>query len=419
MSAPAAAVYVDLEAETYLTGFLWISSGRGGSSTATFRYAESWLQHPGRFAIDPLLDLTSAGSFHKDRLFGAIADSAPDRWGRTLLARDERLRAKEERRAVRTLFDIDYVLGVSDVTRQGALRFALAEGGEFLAPPDEAAIPPLVELPLLQAAAQGFLKDPDSVEDLRVLLAPGSSLGGARPKASICGTDGKLSIAKFSRDHDTYSVGAWEHLALELARDAGIDSAVSELHVIDDRDVLLLPRFDRKGELRIPFLSAMSLVDAVDGESRSYLEIAEVIQRFGSAARNDLRELWRRMAFNVLISNTDDHLRNHGFLYDGEGGWSLSPAYDLNPVPVQIKPRFLSTAIGENPEDTTASLELAIEVAPFFDMEEEESRAIAHEIASVTVDWAERAKAMGIEGSEIDFMSSAFEHEDLSLALGS
>lgn len=419
MSTPDVVIYVDLDGRTHLAGFLWIASGRGASQTATFRYAESWLEHPNRFAIDPLLDITSAGPFHKDRLFGALADSAPDRWGRTLMARAERLRAKEEGRARRALFDIDYVLGVSDLTRQGALRFTLAEGGDFLATPDEAAIPPLVELPRLLAAAQGFLDDPDSAENLWILLRPGSSLGGARPKASIRGTGGRLAIAKFPRDNDTYSVGAWEHLALELARDAGIDAAASELLSIDDRHVLLLPRFDRDGEVRTPFLSAMSLLDAVDQESRSYLEIAEVIRRFGAAARSDLRELWRRLVFNVLASNSDDHLRNHGFLYDGEGGWRLSPAYDLNPVPVEVKPRFLSTAIGEDPDDTSASLELAFEVAHYFDMEDDEARAIAHEVANVTAHWAERARAIGIAGSEIDLMASAFEHEDLDLALGS
>lgn len=419
MSAADVAIYIDLDGETHLTGLLWLATGRRGASTATFRYAESWLEHPSRFAIDPLLDITSAGSFHKDRLFGALADSAPDRWGRTLMARAERLRAREEGRTVRTLLDIDYVLGVSDLTRQGALRFALAEGGEFLAPPEAAAIPPLVELPRLLAAAQGFLDDPDSIEDLRILLAPGSSLGGARPKASVRGSDGRLKIAKFPRDADTYSVGAWEHLALELAGDAGIDTAEAELCSMGDREVLLLPRFDRRGEIRVPFLSAMSLLDAVDGESRSYLEIAEVIRRIGAAARSDLRELWRRLVFNVLVSNTDDHLRNHGFLYAGEGGWRLSPAYDLNPVPAEIKPRFLSTAIGEDPNDTSASLDLAFEVAPYFDMEEDEARAVAREIADVTVHWAERARSNSIPGPEIDLMSSAFEHEDLDAALGS
>jgi len=419
MSAPEVFVYTDLGSETYLVGFLWIKETRRGTTASTFQYADSWMDFKASFATDPLLSLTSPGSFHKDRLFGAIADSAPDRWGRTLMARGERLRAKEEGRAPRHLRDIDYVLGVSDLTRQGALRFTLAEGEEFLAPPEKAAAPPIVELPKLMAAAQGFLDDPDSERELKILLAPGSSLGGARPKASVIGEGGRLSLAKFPKKDDPYSVAAWEHLALDLARDAGIRTAESELLSIEGQGVILLPRFDRDGLVRIPFLSAMSVLDGVDQEARSYLEIAEVIRRFGSSARSDLREIWRRMAFNVLISNTDDHLRNHGFLYAGEGGWTLSPAYDINPVPAQIKPRFLSTAIGENPEDTSASLALALEVAEHFDMEAAEARALAREVAEVTRHWSDRARAMGIQDSEIDLMASAFEHEDLTLALES
>jgi len=418
MSTPDVVIYVNLDGETHLVGFLWIGTGRRGTLMATFHYADSWLEYGSAFAVDPLLDLTSGGVFHKSRLFGAIADSAPDRWGRTLMARAERLRADEEGRARRTLREIDYVLGVSDLTRQGALRFALSEGDDFLATPDQAAVPPLIELQRLMAAAQGFLDDQDSADHLRILLATGSSLGGARPKASVVDGTGRLAIAKFPKHDDPYSVNAWEQLALDLARDAGIQTSESELLSVDDRDVILLRRFDRDGDVRTPFLSAMSMVDAVDREARSYLEIAEVIRRFGASTRHDLRELWRRMAFNVLISNTDDHLRNHGFMYAGQGGWRLAPAYDLNPVPVEIKPRFLSTAIGEDPRDTSASLELALEVAAYFDMEDDEARAIAREVADVTVHWAERARAMGIDGPEIDLMTSAFEHGDLDLALG-
>ena len=417
MSTPDVVIYVDLYGETHLVGFLWVSIGRGGSLAATFHYADAWLEHGDAFAIDPLLDLSSGG-FHKNRLFGAIGDSAPDRWGRTLMARAERFTAEDEGRARRTLREIDYVLGVSDLTRQGALRFARSEGDDFLAPPDQAAVPPLVELPKLMAAAQGFLDNPDSADDLRILLAPGSSLGGARPKASVVASDGGLAIAKFPKNDDPYSVNAWEQLTLELARDAGIRTAESELLSIDGHDVILLKRFDRDGGVRVPFLSAMSMLDAVDGEARSYLEIAEVLRRFGASTRRDLGELWRRMVFHVLVSNTDDHLRNHGFMYTGRGSWCLSPVYDLNPVPVEIKPRFLSTAIGEDPHDTSASLEPAFEVAAYFDLEDDEARAVAHEVADVTVHWGDRAKAAGISGSEIDLMRSAFEHADLDLALG-
>jgi len=418
MNGADAFIYVDHDGETRLVGSLWINTDRRATMSCTFRYAESWVEYGNSFAIDPWLDLSSGGPFHKGRLFGAIGDSAPDRWGRTLIARSERMRARKQGQAPRYLNDLDYVLAVSDLTRHGALRFSLTQGGEFLATPDSAEVPPLLALPQLMAAAQGFLDNPDSEEDLRILLAPGSSLGGARPKASVIDDDGRLSIAKFPKNDDSYSVSAWEHLALQLALAAGMLAAESRLLSIDGRDVILLPRFDREGSSRIPFLSAMSAMDAVDRESRSYLEIAETLRRFGASTRSDLRELWRRIVFNVLISNTDDHLRNHGLLYAGSGGWCLSPAYDLNPVPADIRPRFLATAIGVDPEDTTASLELAFEVAGYFDMEEEEARTIAREVAEVTRHWADRAHAVGIQRSEIDIMTSAFEHEDLDLALG-
>jgi len=417
MSAPDVLVHTELDGVTYEVGNLWIRGSRRGTFGATFQYLDAWLEKKDAFAVDPLLPLVSPGPFHKERLFGAIADSAPDRWGRTLMARAERLRARQENRAPRHLREIDYVLGVADVARQGALRFSYADGEAFLAEDSEAAAPPVVDLPRLLAAAQGFLDNPDSVEDLRILLAPGSSLGGARPKASVKDNEGHLSIAKFPKKGDLYSVGAWEHLALTVAREAGIRVAESALLSVEGQDVILLNRFDRDGQRRTPFLSAMSLLDGVDQEPRSYLEIAEVIRRFGAHARADLSELWRRMLFNILVSNTDDHLRNHGFLYAGRGGWTLSPAYDLNPVPVEVKPRFLSTAIGEDPNDTSASLLLALEAAEYFDLSQEEARSMAVQVAQATRQWADRAQSLGIRGTEIDLMASAFDHDDLALAL--
>ncbi len=417
MSTPDALVHIELDGVTYPVGNLWIRGSRRGTFGATFQYLDAWLEKKDAFAVDPLLPLVSPGPFHKERLFGAIGDSAPDRWGKTLMARAERLRARQENSAPRYLREIDYVLRVSDVARQGALRFSHADGGVFLADDSMAAVPPVVDLPRLLAASQGFLDDPDSEEDLRILLAPGSSLGGARPKASVRDNEGNLSIAKFPKKDDQYSVGAWEHLALTMAQEAGIRVAESALLFVEGQEVILLNRFDRDGEMRTPFLSAMSLLDGVDQEPRSYLEIAEVIRRFGAQARADLSELWRRMAFNILVSNTDDHLRNHGFLYAGRGGWALSPAYDLNPVPVEVKPRFLSTAIGEDPNDMSASLLLALEVAEYFDLSDEEARSTAAQVAQVTGQWADRAHALGIRGTEVDRMSSAFYHDDLALAL--
>jgi serine/threonine-protein kinase HipA len=417
MSAPDVLVHTEMDGEAHLVGYLWIRESRRGTFGATFQYADAWLDSKEAFAVDPLLPIVSPGPYHKERLFGAIADSAPDRWGRTLMGRAERSRAKREGRTPRHLREIDYVLGVADIARQGALRFSQTEGGAFLAPDSDAAVPPMVDLPRLLGAAQGFLDDPDNEEDLRLLLVPGSSLGGARPKASVRDNKGHLSIAKFPKRDDLYSVGAWEHLALTMAEEAGIRVAKSALMSVEGQDIILLNRFDRDGERRTPFLSAMSMLDGVDQESRSYLEIAEAIRRFGAQTRDDLAELWRRMVFNILISNTDDHLRNHGFLYAGRGGWGLSPAYDVNPVPVEVKPRFLSTAVGEDPNDTSASLALALEVAKYFHLSEEEARHTALQVGQVTRQWADRAQSMGIRGTEVDFMSSAFEHDDLILAL--
>ena len=418
MTAPDAVVYIHLEGANHLAGVLWVVPNRRGQAPATFHYSEAWMQNPLRFALDPELEPATGPRFNKERLFGAIADSAPDRWGRTLMARAERHRATQEGRRPRTLVEMDYVLGVADTTRQGALRFALTEGGEFLERPKDDPVPPVIDLPRLMAAAEGFLDDPSNEEFLSILLAPGSSLGGARPKASVIDGAGRLSIAKFPKEDDTVSINAWEHVTLGMARAAGIRTADSELIEVDGKRVILLPRFDRDGEERIHFLSAMTMVDATDQESRSYLEVAEVIQRVGSSTRDDLRELFRRIVFTVLVSNTDDHLRNHGFLYAGQGGWTLSPAYDINPTPDQGQTRFLSTAIGVDPEDTTASLDIAFEVAEYFDLDDGEARGIAAEVADVTRTWADRATAARIPAHEIDAMRSSFEHEDLDIATG-
>ena len=417
MSVPTAHVYVDLGGVSRLTGHLFVSSSRG-RETATFVYAPEWIAARDRFALQPALEI-SPGPYYTApgrTIFGALGDSAPDRWGQTLLRREERARAKAEGRTPRTLRDIDFLLGVTDSIRQGALRFSATAGGPFLAPERPNGVPPLVELPRLLGATERFLADEESAEDLSLLLAPGSSLGGARPKASVRGGSGDLLIAKFPKPDDEYRVVAWEAVALHLAAKAGIPVTRHRFDSIAGRDVLLVSRFDRRSAERVPFLSAMSMLDAVDGEARSYPEIADAIRMHGAAAREDLPGLWRRIVFTVLISNTDDHLRNHGFLYQGPEGWRLSPAYDLNPVPVDVKPRILSTAIGID-EDPTASLEIAMEVADLFDLKAPVAREIAAEVARAVSQWRHVAARMGIAQKEIERMESAFEHQDLAGAL--
>jgi serine/threonine-protein kinase HipA len=304
---------------------------------------------------------------------------------------------------------------VDDEARLGALRFAVHEGGPFLAAHGAERIPPLIELPRLLSAADHVAEDSDSDEDLRLLLAPGSSLGGARPKASVRDRDGCLAIAKFPNKGDEVNVVLWEAVGLTLAEKAGILTPEWRIETVAGRQVLLLRRFDREPAARIPFLSAMSMLGAKDNETRSYLEFVDVLRQYGAAAKVDMEALWRRVVFNILISNTDDHLRNHGFLYAGPTGWRLAPAYDLNPVPVDIKPRVLSTAV--DLDDPTASLELAYAVARYFELKAADARKIAHEVGVSVATWRSEASRLGLSGREIDRMASAFEHPDLKSAV--
>jgi len=406
-------VYVDLDNKPHLVGRLWARSSKGRES-ATFEYDAAWLKHPSRFALEPALVL-SHGQHHTAagrRLFGAIGDSAPDRWGRVLIQRDERRKAREANREPRTLNEVDYLIAVGDIARQGALRFTEAEGGPFLAAGVQ--IPPLVRLSALLNASLRISADGGSDEDLKLLLAPGSSLGGARPKASVLDTGGALSIAKFPHPADVIPVIPWEAVALTLAAKAGIPTPAWRLEKIVDREVLLLRRFDRMNEQRVPFLSALSMLDAEDNEQRSYLEIADALRRYGAKPEDDCAQLWRRIVFNILVSNSDDHLRNHGFLYKA-GGWCLAPAYDLNPVPVDIKPRVLTTAIDE--ADGTASLDLAYQVAEHFGLKPDKAQAITLEVGAAVKNWRTVAKGVHLSGAEIDRMASAFEHAELQKAI--
>jgi serine/threonine-protein kinase HipA len=374
-------VYVDLEGAPHFVGLLWARS-RKGKESATFEYDRSWIKSSARFALEPALML-SHGPQHTTvgrRIFGAVGDSAPDRWGRLLIQREERRKAREERRAPRSLGEADYLLGVSDFARQGALRFAEVEGGPFLA--TGLRIPPLVRLPALLNAALHITEDGGSDEDLKLLLAPGSSLGGAR--------------------HVT-SATRWEAVALMLAAKVGI---VTPQWRIDDRTVLLLRRFDRSDGRRIPFLSAMSMLDAADNEQRSYLEIADALRQYGAKPEADCAQLWRRIVFSIFIANTDDHLRNHGFLYDAAGGWRLAPAYDINPVPLDIKPRILTTAIDET--DGTGSLDLVLSTAAHYGLKSAQAQAIVAEVGAAVKGWRNAAKPLGLSSAEIDRMTSAF-----------
>ena len=408
--------YIDLDGEQMFVGRLW-SNIRGRRESATFEYDSAWLESPVRFALEPALTLTP-GPFQSTEqkvLFGAIGDSAPDRWGRILMRRANRKQCSAEGHQPRTLFERDYLLQVNDEARQGALRFATEFDGPFLATYEGVRIPPLIDLPRLLAASDHVVDDDDTREDLRILLAPGSSLGGTQPKASVRDTDNNLTIAKFPNKNDEYDRVTWEAVALALARKAGIIVPDMRLETIAGRNVLLLRRFDRRGSCRIPFLSGMSMIGSNDNDVRSYLELVDALRKYGANTSRDLHELWSRIVFTVLISNVDDHMRNHGFLYSGYEGWHLSPAYDLNPTPIDISPRTLSTTIGL--DDPSASIELAYEVCEYFGISLNQARETANKIGHVVATWRNEARRFGLSKQEMDRMATAFEHEDIEVVL--
>jgi serine/threonine-protein kinase HipA len=408
MSSKEVLVSIALGSDTVRVGRLWFHV-RGHKTSASFEYDKKWLDHSEKFSLEPALKLTE-GAFHTGQgisLFGAMGDSAPDRWGRMLMRRFEASQASVQNRAPRSLFEIDYLLGVHDEARQGALRFSISPDEHvFLSPQQKISIPPLVDLPKLLSATERFIDDNENSEDLRLLLAPGSSLGGARPKASVRDKDGSLAIAKFSKKDDEYNVVLWEAVVLTLAKKATIKVPLHRVETIGEKSVLIIRRFDRIGGNRIPFLSAMSMLGAHDNEQHSYLEMAYALAQNGAAPVEDMKELWRRMVFTIMVSNTDDHLRNHGFIYERHKGWRLSPAYDINPTPIDIAPRILTTSIDFY--DSVASLETAMRVAKDFRLKKEEALSIIEEVAVAVKQWRFVASEFGLSKRACDRMASAF-----------
>lgn len=403
-------VHIELDGQSRPIGLLRRQRARR-QETVTFEYVESWLADPARFSLEPALTLTR-GQFPPlpgQSLFGSIGDSAPDTWGRRLMQRSERRAAVREGRPVRTLGELDYLLGVADETRLGALRFRRS-GEQVFQAPSRAGVPPLVELGRLLQITERVLRDEETDEDLQLIFAPGSSLGGARPKASVIDQHGQLSIAKFPKETDDYSIETWEEIALRLAARAGIVTPRHELIRVAGKSVLLSRRFDRSNGARIPFLSAMSMTGSKDGERGSYPELVDALSRHGAQAKADAQQLYRRVVFNVLVSNVDDHLRNHGFLWQGEAGWVLSPAYDLNPTPVDVKARILTTNI--DLDEATCSLDLLESAADYFGLGLRQARDIIREVAAATANWRQIAADVGARPSEIQRMVSAFEHDD-------
>ncbi len=396
--------------EPVLMGILYAENLRG-KEACSFEYADGWLESRDRaFPLDPDLQLFSGRQYTPlDKpLFGLFSDSCPDRWGRRLMERREGIAAKRENRRPRQLLETDYLLGVHDEARMGALRFSPEEGGLFLSRESDRAAPPWVSLRQLEAASLAFERDSDRYNDrwLMQLLAPGAALGGARPKVTVKAADGSLWIAKFPSSKDDCDVGAWEQVAHELAKACGLDVPESKLERFSaDGSTYLTKRFDRQGTRRIHFSSALALLGKKDGASASdgssYLELVEFIRAFGASPKQDLRELWKRIVFSMAVTNTDDHLRNHGFLLT-KNGWRLSPLYDVNPNPVGE-----SLALNVSLDDSAIDIGLAKEVAPFFGVEDAEKEAESI-LSTVGRGWRLQAERCGLDRRAQSAMEPAF-----------
>ena len=404
-------VTVDIDGEEVLVGLLRVHQRRGQS--VTFQYDESYLTNARAYPLDPSLQL-GGGVFSPasgQTLFGALADSSPDRWGQALMRRSERSRAQAAGTQARTLGGPDFLLGVRDELRQGAIRFRCINSDEHLGADDDG-VPAVVNLPRLLAASDELDQSGPDGQDLKDLIAAGSSLGGARPKAAVRLNDGSLGIAKFPRKgYDNWDIPLWEMVEASLAARSGITMSDCRLDDVAGRNVFIASRFDRAGDRRIGFVSAMTLLEATDGVHRSYLEIAEVIEIYSDTPSEDLEELFRRIVFSVLTGNTDDHLRNHGFLRRGSG-WQLSPAYDLNPNP--DSPVNRSTDLDS--DGLVATVANLLSVSEYFRVATDRAKELVGEIEAATSEWRSVAKAYGAKLADVSLMELAYDNEQRSEA---
>jgi serine/threonine-protein kinase HipA len=376
-----------------------------------FHYNSDWLRDARAFVLDPDLSLDDAPFFPRPELgnFGIFMDSSPDRWGQTLMKRREALLAKDEKRTPRTLYAWDFLIGVQDLTRQGALRFRLEGTEEFLGN-EKMAAPPVTTLRELEAVAfQLSSRRIDDLDALRkwlaVLVAPGASLGGARPKANFTNSDGSLWIGKFPARDDELDVGAWEYVVHALAIKATVDvPPATLLQLNNDFHTFCTQRFDRVGGTRRFYASAMTLLRKEHSEGTSYLELAQFIRSQGDAehVEADLAQLFRRVVFNVAVGNRDDHLRNHGFLL-GKTGWRLAPAFDVNPN-IDKAEHVLNLDDGDN----RPSLETVLNTAEFYGLTYDSARKILEEVASAVDQWESIARKEHIAAADIDLTSGAF-----------
>jgi serine/threonine-protein kinase HipA len=393
-------VHVDWQGQTRLVGRLH-TADRGPA--VSFEYTNEWLNDPSSFSIDPTGLPLGPGPRHNSSLFGVVQDCGPDRWGRILIGRALRKGVL----APKPYRDIDYVVALEDASRLGALRFRADGESPFLAT-SQGRLPPLVRLQALLQASDAIHGETDTANDLRFLLGAGSPLGGARPKSAVGLLDGRLALAKFPKPDDTRDIGAGEILALMLAAQARIDVVEHQLVRVGQKNVAVITRFDRIGKLRIPFLSGATLLGLPHDDPGAYTLLADAIRQFGDNVTRDLAELWRRLIFSLLASNYDDHLRNHGFLMRQAGRWSLSPAYDINPVPEIDRVRTWKTPISEDQREP--SITCALEVASRFGLKETGALSILREVYDSVSKWRTIARKLKMKATTLEPYTTAFEH---------
>lgn len=408
-------VYIDWIglSQPTLVGILSAHQAKGRKAFS-FEYDKEWLKRKEQRLIDPDIQFYSGQQFPNNKEnFGVFLDSMPDTWGRTLMKRREAQLAKINGTKAKTLYDIDFLLGVYDETRMGAFRFKLDPNGDFLDNDTEKSTPPWSTVRELQQAVVHYENDEENEainKWLKLLIAPGSSLGGARPKANILDENNELWIAKFPSKNDTIDKAAWEFLTYKLAINAGVVMAECRMEKVNGQyHTFFTKRFDRVGADRIHFSSAMTMTgnneDTIRDNPASYLDIVEFIQDNGYRVDENLAQLWRRVSFNIAVSNTDDHLRNHGFILN-DAGWQLSPAYDLNP---SIDKDGL--ALNIDMHNNALDFELAKSVGEYFRLNDCQMESIIGEVLTAVKDWESIAKEIGISRAEQELMRSAFRTE--------
>ncbi len=405
-----------------LASMVYVQQGR--REHCTFSYDETWLSRSERFNVSADLQLVpghqphKAASLHDSVFHGALADTAPDAWGRRVIARDHAKRRRVDPE-LKALSELDYLLAVDDFSRVGALRLR-ATDGKWQRTVHEGArtTPPLIELEHIYQASRAVERGQETAEDLRYLQGKGTSLGGMRPKCTIVDGDGSLAIGKFPSVNDARSVTRGEVLALKLAKLANIDAAPARVVCLAEVPVAVIRRFDRNAEDgRIPYQSAASLLQASREEDRSYTEIADAIRSYGHAPTRDLQQLWRRLVLNLLITNVDDHLQNHGFLHVEHGLWRLAPAFDINPFP--DKERESKTWLSEEDGPIT-DVHMLLARASYFALDKAQALTILAEVYDAVANWRQVAVGteVGLRTAELNDFAAAFEHDQLEATAG-